>query len=157
MKKVLFVCLGNICRSPAAEGVFIKMLAENKLNDIRVDSAGTGAWHVGDPPDARMIHHAKGRGYDLTPLRARQFITDDFENFDVIVTMDESNKENVLRLAKSEDHKQKVKHLTSFCQIHENVLEVPDPYYQGEDGFEYVLDLLEDACQQIIQQIKATR
>ena len=156
--KVLFVCLGNICRSPAAEGVFLKMLDEHQLNEkVHVDSAGTGAWHVGEAPDSRMIHHAKTRGYDLTPLRARQFNADDFENFDVIITMDESNKQNVLRLAKKDEHRQKVRHLTSFCEIHENVLEVPDPYHQGDDGFEYVLDLLEDACEQMINQIKAQK
>lgn len=158
MKKVLFVCLGNICRSPAAEGVFLKMLADHQLHPkVHVDSAGTGAWHVGDPPDGRMIQHAKNRGYDLTPLRARQFHADDFEEFDLIVTMDESNKENVLRLAKNEAHRNKVQHLTSFCDLHENVLEVPDPYHQGDEGFEYVLDLIEDACQKLIHQIKAQK
>lgn len=156
MKKVLFVCLGNICRSPTAEGVFLKMLADHKLQNIHVDSAGTGGWHVGEAPDPRTVHHAKNRGYDLSPLRARQFKADDFDQFDLIVTMDESNKENVLRLAKNETHREKVKHLTSFCDIHQNVLEVPDPYHKGDEGFEYVMDLIEDACTQLIKKIKAT-
>lgn len=154
MKKVLFVCLGNICRSPTAEGIFLKMLADENLTDIHVDSAGTGGWHVGDPPDPRTVHHAKTRGYDLSSLRARQFQIGDFDNFDLIVTMDESNKENVLRMAKSDDHRNKVRHLTSFCDIHQNVLEVPDPYHRGDEGFEYVMDLIEDACTQLIKQLK---
>ena len=157
MKKVLFVCLGNICRSPAAEGVFLKMVADEKLTDIHVDSAGTGGWHVGESPDPRTVHHAKIRGYDLSPLRARQFEADDFNKFDLIITMDESNKENVLRMAKNDEHRKKVKHLTSFCDTHENVLEVPDPYHKGDEGFEYVMDLIEDACTQIIKQIKGNK
>lgn len=155
MKKVLFVCLGNICRSPAAEGVFLKMVSDHHLADrIHVDSAGTGGWHVGESPDPRTIHHAKNRGYDLSPLRARQFESGDFDKFDLIITMDESNKSNVLKLAKNEEHRSKVKHLTSFCNIHQNVLEVPDPYYKGDEGFEYVMDLIEDACEQILKRLK---
>ena len=94
MTRVLFVCLGNICRSPAAEGIF-RHKARNSKTPIHVDSAGTGGWHVGEPPDSRMIAHAKERGYDISDLEARQFDIKDFENFDLILTMDNSNFRNV--------------------------------------------------------------
>lgn len=154
MKKVLFVCLGNICRSPAAEGVFLHMVNKAGLKDqIHVDSAGTGGWHVGDAPDSRMIRHAKERGYDLTQLEARQFSTDDFNNFDYILTMDNSNLRNVLNLDVKRQHTHKVKPLTSYCKIHE-VAEVPDPYYDQDSGFNHVLDLIEDACTELLVKIK---
>jgi protein-tyrosine phosphatase len=149
-RKVLFVCLGNICRSPAAEGIFKKMVSQAGLNEIvHVDSAGTGAWHVGDAPDSRMIHHAQLRGYDLTQLEARQFHADDFMKFDYILTMDNSNLKNVLNLDVKQQYRAKVKPLVSYCKIHE-VREVPDPYYDREQGFEHVLDLLEDACGELL-------
>ncbi len=154
-KKVLFVCLGNICRSPAAEGVFLNLVSKHGLQDkVVVDSAGTGGWHVGDAPDARMIHHASKRGYDLAPLEARQINSpDDFKNFDYILTMDNANLKNVLALDFKKEFHHKVKPLVSFCRVHK-VSEVPDPYYQGEDGFEYVLDLLEDACGEFLSHLK---
>lgn len=154
-KKVLFVCLGNICRSPAAEGIFRDMVKKEGLeNEILVDSAGTGGWHVGEPPDSRMIYHAKKRGYDLSDLEARQFTAPrDFDDYDYILTMDESNLANVLRLDTKKLHHAKVRPLVSFCRIH-SIKEVPDPYYKEEDGFEHVLDLLEDACHELLQHIK---
>lgn len=153
-KKVLFVCLGNICRSPAAEGIFLKMVADAGLSEqILVDSAGTGGWHVGDAPDSRMITHAKDRGYDLTQLEARQFSIEDFKKFDYILTMDESNLRNVRNLDVKREHHDKVRPLVTFCKIH-NAEEVPDPYYDREEGFRLVLDLLEDACAELLTHIK---
>lgn len=154
-KKVLFVCLGNICRSPAAEGVFREMVKKAGLQDkIEVDSAGTGSWHIGEPPDSRMIHHAKKRGYDLTDLEGRQLShPEDYAKFDYILTMDNANLKHVQALDIKKVHHGKIKPLVSFCKIHD-IKEVPDPYYKEEDGFEHVLDLIEDACEQLLEQIK---
>ena len=153
-KKVLFVCLGNICRSPAAEGIFLKMVEQAGLNEhIHVDSAGTGGWHVGDAPDSRMITHAQKRGYDLTQLEARQFTEEDFKNFDYILTMDHSNFKNVSNLDVKQKHLDKIQRLTTYCKIHD-LDEGPDPYYDREQGFEHVLDLLEDACTELLAKIK---
>lgn len=154
MKRVLFVCLGNICRSPAAEGIFLKMVKDAGLEkQIHVDSAGTGGWHVGDGPDNRMIRHAKNRGYDLSQLEARQFEREDLKTFDYILTMDTSNYKNVISLDVKKEHHHKVKPMTSFCRIHK-IEEVPDPYYKEDDGFEHVLDLLEDACTELLSHLK---
>lgn len=152
---VLFVCLGNICRSPAAEGVFRHMVRNEKLDHlIKVDSAGTGGWHIGDGPDTRMIAHAMKRGYDIRDLEARQFTApDDFKSFNYILTMDKSNFKNVKALDVKGEHHHKIKPLTSFCRIHA-VEEVPDPYYREADGFELVLDLIEDACSELLLQIR---
>lgn len=155
MSRVLFVCLGNICRSPAAEGIFLKMLKDaNLLGRITVDSAGTGGWHVGDPPDGRMIDHALKRGYDLSQLEARQFVREDFLRFDYILTMDNSNFENVLRLDPAGQYRSRVHKMVDFCRVHD-VKEVPDPYHRQADGFEHVLDILEDGCEQLLEKIKA--
>jgi len=153
--RVLFVCLGNICRSPAAEGIFRHLVQSAGLHEhILIDSCGTGAWHVGDAPDGRMIRHAKDRGYDLSDLEARQFrAPEDFLEFDLILTMDEKNLQNVLALDRDQKYKHKVKPLVSFCKIHA-VKEVPDPYYREADGFEYVLDLIEDAAQELLNHLK---
>lgn len=153
--KVLFVCLGNICRSPAAEGVFRQLVKKAGLEKrIHIDSAGTGAWHEGEAPDGRMTFHAKKRGYDLSDLVARQIqAPHDLESYDYILTMDNSNLRNVLALDVRKQHHHKVKPLVSFCKIH-SVQEVPDPYYKEEEGFEHVLDLLEDACEQLLHHIK---
>lgn len=152
MTKVLFVCLGNICRSPAAEGILRHKIRERKL-PIVVDSAGTGSWHVGEPPDGRMIAHAKDRGYDLTDLEARVFETKDFEEFDLILTMDDANFKHVTAMDRQNKFQHKVKKTTSFCKIH-SVAQVPDPYHQGDDGFQLVLDILEDACDELILHIE---
>lgn len=153
--KVLFVCLGNICRSPAAEGIFRKMVNDKGLADhFSQDSAGTGGWHVGAPADARMIHHAKKRNYDLSDLRARKFDpAKDFANFDYIITMDDSNYANVLMTTQDKNHLAKVSKMTSYCKIHD-INHVPDPYERDEEGFEHVLDILEDACAQLIEKLE---
>jgi len=155
MKRVLFVCLGNICRSPAAEGIFRAMVQKAELTHaIEFDSCGTGGWHVGDSPDARMIAHAKRRGYNLSDLEARQISApDDFQKFDYILTMDNENLRTVLNLDTKKIHHAKVRPLLTFCRIH-NLQEVPDPYYRDEDGFEHVLDLLEDACEQLLNHLR---
>lgn len=154
-KRVLFVCLGNICRSPAAEGIFRHMVRQDNLHaEIHIDSAGTGAWHAGDAPDSRMTYHAKKRGYDLSDLEARQIIApEDLRDFDYILTMDNSNLKNVRALDPKAEYHHKIKPLVSFCRIH-SVAEVPDPYYKEEEGFEHVLDLLEDACGEFLQHLK---
>lgn len=127
---------------------------ENLQDKIQVDSAGTGPWHAGDPPDPRMIHHAKKRGYDLSELIGRQIVApDDLQNYDYILTMDNNNLRDVLALDRDKLHHVKVHPITSFCKIH-SLKEVPDPYYREEDGFEHVLDLLEDACHQLLLHIK---
>src|SRR5262245_49365972 len=145
MVKVLFVCMGNICRSPAAEGVFKSMIKKHQLEDqIYCESAGTSGHHVGDLPDSRMREHAERRGYRLDS-QARQFHPDDFVKFDLIVTMDPSNYRNVLRLDPSGLHKDKVIPMAKLCaQL--DITEVPDPYYGGPEGFNEVLDIVEDGC-----------
>lgn len=157
LMKVLFVCLGNICRSPAAEGIFRKMIQDRGLVDkVFHDSAGTGGWHVGHPPDGRMMGHARERGYELGDLKARRFQpVEDFKKFDLILTMDESNFTDVRALTTSEEVLAKVRPMTSYCRIHE-VDHVPDPYYRDEDGFELVLDILEDACEELVKEIERT-
>lgn len=151
--KVLFVCLGNICRSPAAEGIFRHKVKQKKLEHlITCDSAGTSAYHAGEPADGRMRQHAMDRGYELTSL-ARQLIPQDLENFDLILTMDDSNYHNTLSLDPEGHNHQKVKKMVSYCEIH-NVSEVPDPYYGGYDGFELVIDILEDSCDELLKELK---
>jgi protein-tyrosine phosphatase len=152
MTRVLFICLGNICRSPAAEGIFLHK-TRNSKSPIQIDSAGTGSWHVGEPPDGRMIAFARERGYDLSDLEARVFETKDFENFDLILTMDDSNFKHVSAMDRTGVYKHKIRKLTSFCKIH-SVGEVPDPYYKGDDGFQLVLDILEDACNELLLQME---
>lgn len=149
MQKILMVCLGNICRSPLAEGIMLKLIADNNL-DISVDSAGTSNYHVGEQPDKRTINNAKKHGVDLSPLRARQFKASDFDEFDLIYVMDKSNRSNVLALATNEQHKQKVKLLLGEINSNE-ILEVPDPYFGGEQGFEEVFQLVYKACEVIVE------
>jgi protein-tyrosine phosphatase len=147
--RILFVCLGNICRSPAAEAVLQKQVAEASLNaEIFVDSAGTGGWHVGERADPRMREHGQCRGYDLKS-RARQFVADDFAKFDLIVTMDPSNFENVMALAEKGGSPNNVRPFVEFCEG--KYAEVPDPYYGGPKGFDLVIDILEDGCRGIMQ------
>ncbi|NQZ01586.1 MAG: low molecular weight phosphotyrosine protein phosphatase [Bdellovibrionales bacterium] len=151
--KVLFVCLGNICRSPAAEGIFINMVQSEGLQDsFQIDSAGTGAWHEGEPADGRMREHAKQRGYEL-PSIARQFKTSDFKEFDYILTMDNMNFEDVIALADNQQEKDKVRKMVSFCKVHD-VPGVPDPYHGGDDGFRLVMDILEDGCSELLKKLK---
>ncbi|MEB3166450.1 MAG: low molecular weight protein-tyrosine-phosphatase [Cyanobacteriota bacterium] len=153
--RVLFVCLGNICRSPAAEGVFLELLAREGLEQaFRVDSAGTGGWHVGNRADRRMREAAARRGIDL-PSRARQLEASDLDTFDHILTMDADNLEAVRRLAAA--HAKSSKHVRPLLHHAERagVSEVPDPYYGGAEGFEHVLDLLEEACRGLLEHLRA--
>lgn len=150
--KLLFVCLGNICRSPAAEGIMKKLTDNRGLADsVRVDSAGTYGGHAGEPADQRMRMAASKRGYDLTSI-SRKIRMDDFFNFDMIIVMDDDNYENVSRLAPDIESLDKIHRMTDFCRKHD-VPYVPDPYYGGSRGFENVLDILEDACTGLLDEI----
>jgi len=150
--KILMVCLGNICRSPLAEGILRQKLIENNLQHIEIDSAGTSDFHVGDAPDKRTQSNALNHGIDLSKLRGRQFQTKDFDTFDTIYVMDKSNRTNVLNLSKTENDRKKVKLILSEIDGKDN--EVPDPYYGGPEGFENVFQLLNSACNNIIQKLK---
>ena len=153
-KSLLFVCLGNICRSPAAEGVFLHLLDQRGLNDqFIVDSAGTGGWHVGNPADRRMQAAANKRGIQL-PSRARQISLDDLRTFDLVLTMDDANLAAVLSLADEAGSQATaiIQPMLSFSTAFSET-EVPDPYYGGEAGFEHVLDLLEDACSNLLDDL----
>ena len=147
MQKVLMVCLGNICRSPLAEGIMLKLIKENNIN-MRVDSAGTSDYHVDEAPDKRTITNAAKHEVDLKPLRARQFKASDFEKFDKIYVMDKSNLANVLALAINDTQKAKVDLLLNASNPGMN-LEVPDPYFGGEQGFEDVFQMVYKACQHV--------
>jgi len=152
--RVLMVCMGNICRSPTAEGV-LRALAARERVELEVDSAGTHGYHVGDPPDPRAIHHAHRRGYDLTRLRARQVVVDDFERHDLVLAMDEPNLARLRQLCPpGQAHKLKL--LMEYAP-QGGVREVPDPYYGGAEGFERVLDLAEDAARGLIGELRARR
>ena len=143
--RILFVCLGNICRSPAAEGIF-RAVADSKgrSEDFAVDSAGTYSGHRGDLPDRRMRRAAAARGYDLTH-RARPVSVTVFLDFDLIIAMDDSNYTDLMHMAPSVETSRKIKRMADYFTGH-SLDYVPDPYYMGQDGFELVLDLLEDAC-----------
>ena len=148
--------MGNICRSPAAEGVFLHLLAEAGLEDcFAVDSAGTGGWHVGHRADRRMIAAAERRGIHL-PSRARQIEAADLQRFDHILTMDADNLAAVQRLERQAPGGARISPLTDHCRRLRSP-EVPDPYYGGEDGFERVLDLLEDACAGLLDNLRQER
>jgi len=154
-RKVLMVCMGNICRSPTAEGVLRRKLQAAGLEElVVVDSAGTHAYHVGEPPDHRSVHHARLRGYDLTPLRARRVSDEDFEHFDLILAMDHDNFA-LLDEQCPPQHRAKLKRLTEFARHHDTP-EVPDPYYGAANGFERVLDLIEDACDGLVAHLKGS-
>lgn len=151
---VLFVCMGNICRSPTAHGVFLhKARQRGVLDRLRVDSAGTHSFHNGSPPDPRSQRHAHARGYDLSTLRARQIEAQDFPGHDLILVMDWDNQHL------TEDqcpalHRRKIRRMTEFCRSRRAEV-VPDPYYAGAEGFEEVLDLVEDACEGLLDHIEA--
>lgn len=148
--KVLMVCLGNICRSPVAEGILRHKAAEQNL-PIVVDSAGTSDYHCGECPDQRSMKSAKSFGIDISDLKARQFSVDDFDRFDLILVMDTSNYSNVLKMARNEEDRAKVKMILDYSHPGKN-MSVPDPYFGGEHGFTNVFNLLDRACDAIIEQ-----
>ena len=150
---LLFVCLGNICRSPAAQGVMQRLVDERGLTDrFYIDSAGMGGWHVGDLPDKRMRVHARSRGYELTH-RARKVQSRDFDDFDLIVGMDASNVDELRDLAATIEQQDKVVMMGDYIRQYPHYDYVPDPYYEGSEGFELVLDLLEDSCENLLDRI----
>mgnify|MGYP001560948643 FL=1 len=156
MVRVLFVCLGNICRSPTAEGVFRKQVAEQGLAEvIEIDSAGTHAYHVGAPPDARAQHAARRRGIDLSGLRGRQATADDIESFDYVLAMDRENYENLLGICPP-GHEPKVRLFMEFAPLRPEE-EVPDPYFGGPSGFDRVLDMIEEAAAGLLEDIRRHR
>lgn len=153
--RVLFVCLGNICRSPAAEGVFLEILLENgAMGRYVVDSAGTGGYHVGQLPDERMRIHARRRGLELTH-RCRKVSVEDFDDFDLIIGMDASNLTNLRRLAPSVEAARKIHGMAEFFSGGARYDHVPDPYYEGAEGFELVLDLLQDGCLNLFNRLES--
>ncbi|MGG7568106.1 low molecular weight protein-tyrosine-phosphatase [Rhodovulum sp. DZ06] len=147
--RLLFVCLGNICRSPAAEGV-MRALAARHGTALELDSAGTGAWHVGNPPDPRMRAAAAARGYPIDDLRARQAEAADFHRFDMILAMDRSNFRDLRAIAPRGTEGRLSLMLSHGAH---GGGDVPDPYYGGEDGFDHVLDLLEDSCAGLLEKL----
>ena len=154
-RRVLFVCMGNICRSPTAEGVFRKLLAERAPElDVQVDSAGTHAYHIGHPPDVRAQRAAALRGVDLSAQRARRVTEQDFEHFELLLAMDELNRAALLEICPVE-YRGRVRLLLEFApQV--GRLEVPDPYYGASNGFEQVLDLVEEAAVGVLEHLRST-
>ncbi|NHO87469.1 low molecular weight phosphotyrosine protein phosphatase [Pseudoteredinibacter isoporae] len=154
--KVLFVCLGNICRSPTADGVFQKKVKDAGLADqIIIDSAGTGGWHIGNPADPRASQHAAKRGYDMSQLRARKVADSDFEAFDYVLAMDADNLHDLQALC-PDAYQDRVQLMLDYLpeDFPKPMTEVPDPYYGGEDGFELVLDLIEAASDNLLADIQ---
>lgn len=154
-KKVLFVCLGNICRSSAAEAVLKKYLEKEGLQEnIYVDSAGTAGYHIGEPSDPRMIKAAGKRGYNIDHIGRKFGPAKDFLKFDYIITMDNQNHADISELDHVNKFSHKIFKMSEFCKDL-NIEEVPDPYYESEEGFEKVLDILESGCKGIIEKLKA--
>lgn len=154
MVKVLFICMGNICRSPTAEGVFRAVVEEAGLSHrFEIDSAGTHAYHIGEPPDQRAQQAALGRGVDLSNQRARRVKESDFEYYDFVLAMDRDNLGN-LSYSCADEHSDKLQLFLDYAE-HMNESEVPDPYYGGPQGFEHVLDLIEAASRGLLEHIQA--
>jgi len=152
--RIMFVCMGNICRSPTAEGVFRKIAAERtELFNLEIESSGTTGYHVGEPPDARSVSTASKRGYDLTSIRSRKLSKEDLRRYDHILVMDNENLKNVIQLA--EDNNIGIEHIKLFLEFAENepTKEVSDPYYGGPSGFDDVIDLIESASHGFIKQL----
>ena len=153
-QRILFVCLGNICRSPAAEAMLRVLVDREGLSDmVEIDSAGTYGGHSGERSDPRMRRAAEARGIPMTH-RARQVREEDFERFDMVIAMDDNNYENLFRLAPDRDAQQKIYRFREFLRNHPDWSYIPDPYYEGHEGFELVLDLLEDGCAVLLEEIK---
>lgn len=150
MQKILIVCLGNICRSPAAQGV-LEHKAEARGLKLFVDSAGTGAWHAGSAPDSRMTKAAARRGYDLSRQSARKVALADFYSFDLMLAMDLSNQQDLLSIAPP-NRECDIRLFLDFCEVGTN--ETPDPYYGGADGFEHVLDLIEKGTDGVLNHLE---
>ncbi len=154
MVRLCFVCLGNICRSPTAEAVMAQILREEKLErEIEIESAGTGDYHVGEPPDARSAAAARSRGVILKG-RAVQFTAEDFDRFNVVLAMDRRNKESLQALARNDADRAKVHLLRDFDPASPEGSDVPDPYYGGDKGFETVLDVCEAACRGLVDHLR---
>jgi protein-tyrosine phosphatase len=154
--RILFVCMGNICRSPTAEGVMRRLIDDAGLADVEVESAGTGGWHAGEPPDERATAAAARRGVTLAGA-ARQVTRADFRRFDLLIALDRANLRELLALAPDEDAAEKVRLLREFdpASASSGDLDVPDPYYGGDRGFETVLDMVEAACRGLIDELRA--
>lgn len=149
--KILFVCLGNICRSPSAEAVFASYVEKNNLKDkFIIDSAGTSAYHEGEPADKRMQKHAVKRGYSLTSISRKFNPSTDFDNFDLIVAMDDQNYYDLKDMARTVEDKNKIVKMADYTDKFDYD-HIPDPYFGGEEGFEIVLDLLEDAAEGLLR------
>ena len=154
MYKLLFVCLGNICRSPSAENIMRYLVEQEDLSDqIICDSAGTADYHIGEPPDRRMTAAAKARGIQLTG-KGRQFNPNDFENYDLILAMDRDNYWSLVSLDPKKKYRDKIKMMCDYAKNYRDT-EVPDPYYGGSEGFDHVINLLLDACGELLEEIKA--
>ena len=151
--KILMVCLGNICRSPMAEGV-LRHLAKEKGMQLQIDSAGTNRYHTGEPPDPRAQKAMKKYGIDICDLRARTIEPEDFNKFDLLLVMDRSNLRDVLKLAPNDELKKKVKLLMDHVPDHA-LREVPDPYYGGDEGFDRVYEMLVEACNAVLEDIRS--
>ena len=158
LRSVLFICTGNICRSPTAEGVLRHLASERSL-ELRIESAGVGDWHIGDPPDERALRHARSRGYDLSAQRARQVRAQAFEEFDMILAMDRGHRKALQRIAPQErrpPHRHAPPHHHAKIRLFVPDFDVPDPYYGGAEGFEKVLDLVEERCRALLDELKLT-
>ncbi len=152
-KKILFVCLGNICRSPSAEAVFTGIVKNHgRSHQFEIDSAGTSGWHEGGPADKRMKLHAAKRGYDLTSISRKFNPNIDFDYFDMIIGMDDENIQTLKRMARNQNDLGKIHKMTDFRK-NWKYNEIPDPYYGGDEGFELVLDLLEDSCEGLLEKL----
>ncbi len=151
MVKIVMVCLGNICRSPLAEGILRAKMEKNGIEGM-VDSAGTAPFHVGEKPDHRSVKIAQKYGLDISKLRGRQFTSQDFDDFDFIYVMDASNYQNVMNLARNEKDKSKVELILNVSNPSSNAI-VPDPYTGGDEGFEHVYQMLDKACESIVKNL----